>query len=144
MKSIDDIARPQEYLPPTDQVMGHIIREWAEKEVIPHRRRFDEDWGDHRLIEPAFRKLMVDMDRLGFGPKDGYDPEDLRYITEFIRNFLVDAFKKYYQNNLEKLTSNDYVERHSQYHEVISLFFYHLYRKFVSDATTQLLEDREK
>jgi DNA-binding transcriptional MerR regulator len=92
----------------------------------------------------AIGKLMVDMDRLGFGPKDGYDPEDLRYISEFVKKFLVDAFKKYYQNNLEKLTSKDHVERHNQYHEVISLFFYHLYRKFVREATTQLMRDREK
>jgi len=92
----------------------------------------------------AIGKLMVDMDRLGFGPKDGYDPEDLRHIAEFVKKFLVDVFKKYYRNNLEKLTSKEYVERHSQYHEVISLFFYHLYRKFVRDATTQLFKDREQ
>ena len=91
----------------------------------------------------AIGKLMVDMDRLGFGPRDGYDPEDLRDIAEFVKKFLVDAFKKYYRNNLEKLTTEYHVERHSQYHEVISLFFYHLYRKFVRESTTQLLKDRE-
>ena len=56
---------------------------------------------------------------------------------------LVDGFKKYYQDNLEQLTSKDYVERHSQFHELISLFFYHLYRKFVREATRSLLETRE-
>lgn len=92
----------------------------------------------------AIGKLMVDMDQLGFGPKDGHDPEDLRYIGEFVRKHVVDSFKKYYQNNLEKLTSKEYVERASQFHEVISLFFYHLYRKFVREVTKRLLEYREK
>jgi len=92
----------------------------------------------------AIGKLMVDMDQLGFGPKDGHDPEDLRYIGEFVRKHVVDSFKKYYQNNLEKLTSKEYVERASQFHEVISLFFYHLYRKFVREVTRRLLEYREK
>ena len=92
----------------------------------------------------AIGKLMVDMDQLGFGPKDGHDPEDLRYIAEFVRKHVVDSFKKYYQNNLEKLTSKEYVEKASQFHEVISLFFYHLYRKFVREVTRRLLEYREK
>ncbi len=92
----------------------------------------------------AIGKLMVDMDRLGFGPKDGHDPEDLRYIAEFVRNYVVEGFRKYYQNNLERLTSTDYVERHSQFHEVISLFFYHLYRKFVREATGRFLKNHQK
>ena len=92
----------------------------------------------------AIGKLMVDMDRLGFGPKDGFDPEDLRYIAEFVRSYVVDILKKYYENNLEKMTSRESVERGSQYHELISLFFYHLYRKFVREAARSLLEHRQK
>lgn len=91
----------------------------------------------------AIGKLMVDMDRLGFGPKDGFDPEDLRYIGEFVRSYVVDISKKYYENNLEKMTSREGVERANQYHELISLFFYHLYRKFVREATERLLEYRD-
>ena len=91
----------------------------------------------------AIGKLMVDMDHLGFGPKDGFDPEDLRYIAEFVKNYVVSVLKKYYESNLEKLTSKEYVDRASQYHEVISLFFYHLYRKFVREAAGRLLEHRE-
>ena len=83
----------------------------------------------------AIGKLMVDMDHLGFGPKDGFDPEDLRYIGEFVRSYVVDIVKKYYENNLEKMTSTEDVERANQYHEVISLFFYHLFHKFVRKAT---------
>ena len=90
----------------------------------------------------AVGKLMVDMDRLGFGPKEGHDPEDLRYIAEFVQKYVVDIFKKYYQDNLEKLTSKEYDERASQFNEVISLLFYHLYRKSARQATKRLLEDR--
>jgi DNA-binding transcriptional MerR regulator len=86
----------------------------------------------------AIGKLMVNMDMLGFGPKDGFDPEDLRYIGEFVRKYVVDIFKKYYQNNLEKMTSKQDAERANQYHEVISLFFYHLFHKFVRKAARDL------
>ena len=93
--------------------------------------------------DAAIGKLMVDMDQLGFGPKDGFDPEDLRHIAEFVKNYVVGVLKKYYENNLEKITSKQYAERASQYHEVISLFFYHLYHKFIREATRRLIEQRK-
>jgi len=113
-----------------------------------------EEWG---LIEPqvqdgqpvyslddiAIAKLMVDMDRIGFGPKDGHDPEDLRYIADFVKEFVVSSFKKYYQTNLEKLSSADFDQKRDQFHEVISLFFYHLYRKFARQAIMLLLQSTE-
>lgn len=72
MHSIDDFARPLENESPLSGALGRLIRTWADEWVIPHRRAFDEDWEDHALIEPAFRRLMVDlgMQRLLF-------PEDL-------------------------------------------------------------------
>ena len=92
----------------------------------------------------AIGKLMVDMDQLGFGPKDGFDPEDLRQIAEFVRTYVVSVSKKYYENNLEKLSSKDYIDRAGQYHEVISLFFYHLYRKHIREATKSLHQSRNE
>ncbi len=89
----------------------------------------------------AVAKLMVDMDRLGFGPKEGHDPEDLRYIAEFVKKYVRDIFNKYYQENLEKLTSTEYDGKASQFNEVISLLFYHLYRKSAREATRRLLEN---
>jgi hypothetical protein len=91
----------------------------------------------------AIGKLMVDMERIGFGPKHGHDPEDLRYISDFVREYLVKAFKKYYQNNLEKLTSEDSAQKSSQFHELISLLFYHLYRKFAREAAQRLLNSEQ-
>ena len=110
-----------------------------------------EEWG---LIEPreldgqpvyslddiAIAKLMVDMDRIGFGPKDGHDPEDLRHISDFVKDFVVSSFKKYYQTNLEKLSADDFDRKRDQFHEVISLFFYHLYRKYAGQTIRILLE----
>ena len=109
--------------------------------ITPERRGGEVIYSPDDL---AIGKLMVDMDRIGFGPKDGFDAEDLRHIAEFVKKYVVTAFHKYYQNNLEKLTSKEYVERSSQFHEVISLFFYHLYRKFVREFTRNLLESNVK
>jgi len=79
-------------------------------------------------------KLMVDMDHQNFGPSDGGDPEDLRIISDFIRKYIMNSFKKFYKNNLEKLSVEDFDQQASVFHEIISLFFYHLYRKTTREA----------
>jgi alkylation response protein AidB-like acyl-CoA dehydrogenase len=72
MRTIDDFTRPLEYITPLDKMLGDIIKEWAEKEVIPYRRQFDEDWKEHKLILPAFMKLMGE-----YGLQRTVWPEDL-------------------------------------------------------------------
>lgn len=141
--------RPLDRLP-TQQVIG---RE-AFREATGLGRKWllnAEKWG---VITPEFRngdvvyfaddvaigRLMVDMDNLGFGPRDGHDPEDLKYIANFVREFVVSNLKKYYESNLEKLASKGFAEKAGQFHEVISLFFYHLYRKFARETARRLLD----
>ncbi len=58
---MDDFTRPREFLSPLDDYFGRIVRRWAETEVIPYRRRYDEDWLEHRLIEPACDRLMGEL-----------------------------------------------------------------------------------
>lgn len=72
MRTIDDFTRPLEYLSPLDRYLGQIAREWAERDVIPFRRMYDEDWREHHVIEPAFRKLMGEL-----GLQRMLFPEDL-------------------------------------------------------------------
>jgi alkylation response protein AidB-like acyl-CoA dehydrogenase len=72
MRSIDDFTRPLEYLSPLDGYLGEITRRWAEREVMPVRRGFDEDWERHETIEPAFKSLMGE---LGF--QRFFFPEDM-------------------------------------------------------------------
>jgi len=90
----------------------------------------------------AIGKLMVDMERVGFGPKDDFDPEDLKYMADFIHGYVDNSFNKYYKSNLEKLRSEDHSEKASQYHEIISLFFYYLFRKYARKQVDRLLETR--
>jgi DNA-binding transcriptional MerR regulator len=90
----------------------------------------------------AIGKLMVDMERVGFGPKDDFDPEDLKYMADFIHGYVDNSFNKYYKSNLEKLRSEDYSEKASHYHEIISLFFYYLFRKYARKQVDRLLQTR--
>jgi alkylation response protein AidB-like acyl-CoA dehydrogenase len=72
MRTIDDFTRPLEYISPMCDLLGSIFREWTEREVIPYRRRFDEDYLEHHLIHPPFKKLLGE-----YGIQRMLFPEDL-------------------------------------------------------------------
>lgn len=88
-------------------------------------------------------RLLVNMDDIGFGPKDGYDPEGLRPVADFIRQYAKDSQRDFYQSSLERLTSEELIEKGSKFTEIMSLFFYHLYRKVVREEYTRLLDAAE-
>jgi len=88
-------------------------------------------------------KLIVDMDRIGFGPKDGCDPEDIRRISDFVREYVQSSQKEYYQSNLQRLTSKELTDKGNKFTEIMSLFFYHLYRKVVMEEYRRLLKSVE-
>lgn len=84
-------------------------------------------------------KLLVDMDRLGFGPKDGYDPENLRRISDFVRKYVQTSQRNYYRSDLERVISKEEpTEKEVKIIEMMSLFFYHLYRKLVREEFEHL------
>ncbi len=80
-------------------------------------------------------KLMVDMDRAGFGPKDGFDPEYVRGYTEKFREIAVIAHMNFLQTSLDKFTPEQNLERGIRGRELMSVFFYHLYRKLIREES---------
>ena len=116
---------------------------------IGERSRDMEKWGvitaDYENGEPVYSpddviigRLLVDMDNLGFGPRDGYDPKDLKGAVDFIRNYIEGGHNKYQETYLEKSKSADHEEKGSQHAEVMSLFFYYMYRKLVQEYYKQV------
>ena len=78
-------------------------------------------------------RLIVEIDRTGYGPKDGTDPEDLRRITDFIRDYITSAELSIFQNTAPELPPEEVQEKLIRLREIMSLFFYHMYRKLVRE-----------
>jgi DNA-binding transcriptional MerR regulator len=110
-----------------------IMQDWG---VITHGVRDSEPV--YSRDDVIIGRLMVDMDRLGFGAKDGYDPEELKRIADFIRDFVRSAHREYYKRNLEGLSSADLDDKGSKFAEIMSLFFYHVYRKLAREEYQRL------
>jgi len=136
------------YFRPLDRMLAtEVVGREAFQEATGMGRKWlatMEDWGvithHPQNGQPVYSRddlilgrLMIDMDRLGFGPKDGYDPEELKRIADFIRRFVRSSHRDYYQRNLEGLSSSDLDAKGSKFVEIMSLFFYHIYRKLVRE-----------
>jgi len=78
-------------------------------------------------------KLLVDLDRAGFGPKDGVDPESARRYTDVFRQVVKMAHGSFMNTDLDKFTAEENLERGIRGRELMGVFFYHLYRKLVRE-----------
>lgn len=61
MNHIDEFCVPHEYISPMEKHLRQVLRNWVDTYVMPNRRLYDEDWKDHRLLEPAFDRLMAGL-----------------------------------------------------------------------------------
>ena len=74
MNSFDEFSRPEEYVSPGIKHFRMVLRNLIDKEVMPLRRRFDEDWDEHKLIEPLFDRIMGNK---GLGTQKSMFPEEV-------------------------------------------------------------------
>ncbi|MBN2159443.1 MAG: acyl-CoA/acyl-ACP dehydrogenase [Spirochaetes bacterium] len=61
MKSIDDFSRPLNNVSPMERPFRKVLRRVVDDEIMPHRRKYDEDWENHEYIEPVIHKLCVGL-----------------------------------------------------------------------------------
>jgi DNA-binding transcriptional MerR regulator len=78
-------------------------------------------------------KLLVDLDRAGFGPKDGVDAEVTRHYMDLFRQIVKMAHGSFLTADLDKFTAEENLERGIRGRELMGVFFYHLYRKLVKE-----------
>lgn len=89
-------------------------------------------------------KLISDMGDSGFGPKEGYDPSELRQFVDFFRSVARDWMASYVEPTLEKATSDDFTSKGGQFTEMMSLFFYHTFRRIVREEFAKFIRQIAK
>lgn len=142
------------YFRPVDQLLPtEIVGEEAFREATGLGRKWlakMEEWG---IITPEVKegqkvysqdditlgKVVVDMDRVGLGPKDGFDPEALRHYKDMFREIVIMSHRYYMQGALGKLSPEEYSKRAARGSEIMSVFFYHLYRKLSRQEYKRIL-----
>lgn len=99
-----------------------------------------EEWGLINPIEEggeviytqddvSIGKVIYDMDRVGMGPKDGFDPEALRYYMADFEKIVAKGHDYFFDALWGKVDADELQRRGQQGLEIMSIFYYHLYRK---------------
>ena len=109
-----------------------------------------EEWG---IISPEVRKgqkvysqdditlgkLVLEMDQVGIGVRDGFDAKALKHYRDMFREIVVMSHKYYFEATLGKLPPEEFSKRIVQGREIMSAFFYHLYRKLSREEYRRIL-----
>lgn len=61
MPDIDDFIRPKDWVSDFITDFGKVLRRWGDEKYVPIRQQVDEDWRDHKLIEPMLKEVLVDL-----------------------------------------------------------------------------------
>ena len=61
MPTIDDFIRPKEWVSDFTSDLGKVLRKWGEERYLPLRQQIDEDWAEHKIIEPLLKEVLVDL-----------------------------------------------------------------------------------
>jgi DNA-binding transcriptional MerR regulator len=143
-----DYFRPVDQLLPSEVAGGESFRKVT---GLGRKSLSDlEEWG---IITPELHegkkiysqddvtlgKVVVDMDRIGLGPKDGFDSKALKHYSDAFRKIVKAAHKFYMQAVLGRLSPAEYSQRSVQATEIMSVFFYHLYRKLAHEEFKRIL-----
>jgi DNA-binding transcriptional MerR regulator len=91
-------------------------------------------------------KLVVEMDSIGLGAVEGFDPEALKRYRDKFREIVISSHKHYIEVALGKLIPEEFSKRVVRGREIMSIFFYHLYRKLSREEYRKILAllDSEK
>jgi DNA-binding transcriptional MerR regulator len=114
-----------------------------------------EDWGIitpnvidgakvYDLEDIAIGKVMVEMDRAGFGPKDGADPETLRHHRNAIYGVIKETRQRFPDRYIDNVDSEEFRERGNRIMNLMGIYFYFLYRKLAKNETLTYLRELER
>ncbi len=141
-----------DYFRPVDQLLPtEIIGEEEFRKATGLGRRWLAKFEEWRIITPKFRngrkiysqddvtigKVIVDMDKIGLGPQHGFDAEALKHYRDMFCDIVSMAHAYYRRAGAGELSDDEYRLRSVKGMEIMSLFFYHLYRKLSSEVIEQ-------
>jgi DNA-binding transcriptional MerR regulator len=133
-----------EYFRPLDHLLsGSVIGETAFMEASGMSAKWLQKFEDWKIItfettngkksysreNVIIGKLLVEMDQIGMGPRDGIDPENLRQYTDLFRDMVVKNFYRFIPRWHADMPREKFYEIGNTSAEVMSLFLYHFYRK---------------
>ena len=92
----------------------------------------------------AIGKVMVEMDRAGTGPKDGFDPEVLRHYKDYLKEMVADLNKHFTDQLYGKISAEEFAERGFRSLNLMGIYLFFLFRKLAQKDTQTYIEELER
>ncbi|NOY69619.1 MAG: MerR family transcriptional regulator [Deltaproteobacteria bacterium] len=115
------------------------MEEW---EIITAEKKDGDLFYSHEDV--IIGKMLVDMDHIGIGPRDGFDPEELKHFTRLFRQMVAKNVERTMKAGWDRMSAEELSKKGGQSTELMSLFFYHFYRKLVKEEYRRYLANQEK
>jgi DNA-binding transcriptional MerR regulator len=140
------------YFSPLDQLIEkQVIGEEAFAEATGMGRKWIAKFIKWGIITPESRngkdiyseddvilgRLLVDLDRAGFGPKDGVDPSVVKDYIKIYKQIVKMAHQSFLATHPDQLTPEETLAKSIRGRELMGVFFYHLYRKLAREVEDQ-------
>jgi DNA-binding transcriptional MerR regulator len=117
------------------------IAQFIEWGIITPESRDGEDV--YTQDDVILGRLLVDLDRAGFGPKDGVDPSVVKSYIKIYKQIVRMAHKSFLDTNPDQLTPEENLAKSIRGRELMGVFFYHLYRKLAREVEDQTKREKE-
>jgi hypothetical protein len=92
----------------------------------------------------AIGKVMVEMDRAGTGPKDGFDPEALRHYKDYLQNMVTDLNKAFTDQFYGQVSEDEFTEKGFRGLNLMGIYLFFLYRKLAQKDTRAYIDELER
>jgi hypothetical protein len=107
------------------------LRKFEEWEIITAERRKGK-WV-YSSDNVTIGKLIVEMSRIGLGPQDGFDAEDLKRISDIFKDTILKGREQFMESYSGKLSPEEMAEKGRKMNELMGIYYYHLYRKYSNE-----------
>ena len=91
-------------------------------------------------LDVSIAKLFVTMDELGFGPKDGFSPEILKEMHDYLETMMAKDAGKWIATKMEESSLEDVMEKGVQWVEAMGMYMYYIYSKIALNQLNEYLE----
>jgi DNA-binding transcriptional MerR regulator len=93
------------------------------------------------LEDIAIGKLMVEMDRAGFGPKDGGNPETLRLHRDAIYGVIKKTYRRFPDKYFANVSMEEFRDLGNRIMNLMGIYFYFLYRKLARNENEAYIQE---
>jgi DNA-binding transcriptional MerR regulator len=109
--------------------------------ITPDKRKGTKIYSSEDI---AIGKVMVEMDRTGLGPKDGFDPEVLRHYRDSLEKMISGLSRTFTDQLYGNVSEDKFAEMGFRTLNLMGVYFFFLFRKLARKDAQDYIEQLEQ